>query len=74
MGTVMVCICFAQGVALLEGMALLELLCHFGEGFKTLVLASWKSVVFSSSLQMKELSAPPVPCLPGCCHVAALLD
>ena len=47
----MVCICLAQGVALLEGMALLEWVWPFwskcvtvGEGKKTLILASWKPI------------------------------
>ena len=29
---VMVCICLAQGVALVEGVALLEEVCHSGDG------------------------------------------
>jgi hypothetical protein len=34
----------AQGVALLGGVALLELVCHYGCGLQTLTLAAWKSV------------------------------
>jgi hypothetical protein len=41
---VMICICLAQGVALLGGVALLEWVCHCGQGLKTLALAAWKPV------------------------------
>jgi hypothetical protein len=34
----MVCICLAQGVELLEDVALLEEVCHFGCGLKTFIL------------------------------------
>jgi hypothetical protein len=49
---VMVSICLAQGVALLDGVALLSRCSLVGVGFNTLVLAAWETV-FSSSLQMK---------------------
>jgi hypothetical protein len=46
----MVYICSAQGVTLLEGMGLLESVCPcrsrcvtVGVGYKTLILAAWKS-------------------------------
>ena len=43
-------------------------------GFKILILAAWKTVLSClPSEQYIELSAPPVPCLPGCCHVPALM-
>jgi hypothetical protein len=41
--SVIVCICLAQGMALLGGMAYLEM-CHCRRGLKTLTLAVWKSV------------------------------
>jgi hypothetical protein len=41
---VMVCICLAQGLALLGGVALMELVCHYGCGLKTLTLSARKSV------------------------------
>jgi hypothetical protein len=56
------------------GEALLEKYVTVGMGFKALILAAWKPV--SSSLpseQDVELSASPVPCLPGCCHATALM-
>jgi hypothetical protein len=37
--------------------------------FKTLVLAAWKP-----SDEDVELSAPPAPCLPGCCHALMIMD
>jgi len=40
----MVCICLAQGVALLGGVALMEYMCYGGHGLKTLTLAAWKPV------------------------------
>ena len=40
-------------------------------GFKTLVLAAW--VFCLPSEQDVELSAPLAPCLPGHCHVLALM-
>jgi hypothetical protein len=40
----MVCICLAQRVSLLEGVALLEKVCHCGYGLKTLIMAAWKLV------------------------------
>ena len=80
---VMVCICLSQGVPLLGscglvgvGVALLVWVwpcwrkCFtVGVGLKTLILAAWSQ----SSDEDVELSAPPVPCLPGCCHVPALM-
>ena len=46
-----------------------------GVGFKPLPLASWKPSSPSSlpSGEDVELSAPPTPCLPGRCHVPALM-
>jgi hypothetical protein len=45
-----------------------------GVGFKTLILAAWKSVFCQqSSDEDVELSAPPAPGLPGCCHAPALM-
>ncbi len=71
----MVCICSAQGVALLEGVTLLEEVCHCGGGLgdpppSCLRIFSLLLVSFSEDV---ELSAPPAPCLPGCCHAPALM-
>ena len=45
-----------------------------GAGFKTLILSVWKSVFHKQpSDEDVELSAPLIPCLPGCCHVPALM-
>ncbi|EDL36700.1 mCG146313, partial [Mus musculus] len=74
MSCVIVCICLAQRVALLEGVTLLEFVCHCGCGFKTLILAAWKSVFCQqSSDEDVELSAPLVPCFSGCRHVPDLM-
>ena len=72
----------AQGVALLEDVALLEYVCPswsrcvtMGVGFKTLVLATWKPVFcYQPSDEDVELSTPPASCLPECCHVSSLDD
>jgi hypothetical protein len=41
-----------------------------GVGFNTLVPGAWEPVFcWQPSDEDVELSAPPVPCLPGCCHV-----
>ena len=38
-------------------------------GYKTFILAAWKSVFCQEPADEDvELSAPPAPCLPGCCH------
>jgi hypothetical protein len=34
----------AQGMALLGGVAILEWVCYYGHGLKSLLLAVWKSV------------------------------
>jgi hypothetical protein len=53
------------------GVALLEEIRHFGVGFETLLLAAWKPVFSCLPLEQDvELSAPPSPCLPGCCYVS----
>jgi hypothetical protein len=46
-----------------------------GGGLETPLLAAWK-IVFSWLLseQNIELSASPVPCVPGCCHGSCLDD
>jgi hypothetical protein len=44
MDSVMVCICLAQGVALMEDVVLIECV-TVGVGFKTLILSAWKSVL-----------------------------
>jgi hypothetical protein len=65
----MVCICSAQGRALFRGVAL-----QWAWGFKNLILAAWKPVFsYQPSGEDVELSALPVPCLPGCCHVPFLM-
>ena len=42
-------------------------------GFEMLILATWEPVFCLPSKQDVEVSAPPAPCLPGCCHVPALM-
>jgi hypothetical protein len=70
----MVCICLAQGVAPLGSVALLNEVCYCGCGHKTLTLAAWKSIFYQlPPNEDVELSAPPAPCLHGCCHVPALM-
>ena len=56
------------------GVALLEEVCHFRVGFKTLLAAS-KPVFFClPSEQVVELLVPPpVPYLPRCCHAPTLM-
>ena len=44
-----------------------------GVGFKTLILAPWKPVFCLPSEQDVEHLAFPTSCLPGCCHVPALM-
>jgi len=45
-----------------------------GMGFKTLIIAAWKPVFPQQpSDEDVELSAPPAPCLFGCCHASALI-
>jgi hypothetical protein len=45
-----------------------------GVGFNIFVLSVWKSVFHHQpSDEDEELSAPPAPCLPGCCHVPTLM-
>jgi hypothetical protein len=45
-----------------------------GMGFKTLVIDAWRPVVpLQPSDEDVELSAPPAPFLPGCCHVLTLM-
>ena len=60
-GTIMSCVCYGVGIALLEEVYHCEL------GFKTLPSAE-ESVFRSPSEQDIELSAPLVPCLPGHCY------
>jgi hypothetical protein len=44
-------------------------------GFETVLLTAWKTVVFWMQMdQDVELSAPPAPSLPGCCHASSLHD
>jgi hypothetical protein len=61
-------------VALLGGVALLEEVRHWG-GFEVSYSQAVPSVAHSLLLLPVdwdvELSAPPAPCLPGCCHVPA---
>jgi hypothetical protein len=55
------------------GVALLEEVCHCGVGFETLLLARWVLVLSCLPLEQDvELLAPPVLCLPGCCHALTL--
>jgi hypothetical protein len=48
-------------MALLEGVALLEEVCHCGSGLRD----PHPSCLEAS---LRELSVPPVPCHPACCH------
>ena len=41
-----------------------------GVAFKTLILAAWMQ---QPSNEDTKLLTPPVPCLPGCCHVPTLM-
>jgi hypothetical protein len=43
-------------------------------GFKTLILVAWKPVFQWPSDEDVELSALPVPSLPGCCQAPHLDD
>jgi len=44
-----------------------------GVGFKTPSYLPGSQYSASSPDEDAELSAPPAPCLPGCCHVPALM-
>jgi hypothetical protein len=45
-----------------------------GVSYKNVVLVVWKLVFSGLSLEQdEELSAPPIPCLPGCCHAFAFM-
>ena len=59
---VMVCICLAQGAALLGGVVLWNRCVTVGVGFNTLVLAAWKPVFCLPSGEDVELLALPVHC------------
>ena len=44
------------------------------EGIENLLLATWEIALFCLPLEQDvELSAPPVPSLPGCCQDPALM-
>ena len=63
-----------QRMALFGSIAFRSRCVTVGVGFKTLILAAWKQVFCSkTSYEDAELSAPPAPCLPGCCPVPALM-
>ena len=53
--------------------ALLEEVCHYGGKLWWHIYSShdkkWYSLLLLPADQDRELSAPPVPCLPGCHHV-----
>ena len=69
----MVYICLTQGVALFEGVTLLECV-TVSVGFKTLILIAWKPAFYQQpSDEDVVLSAPAVPCLPGYSHFPALV-
>ena len=56
------------------GLTLLKKCVIVGMGFKTLILGPWKPVFSFLPLEQDvELSAPPTPCLPRCCHAPALM-
>jgi hypothetical protein len=68
----MVCICLAQEVALVEVGPYWSRCVTVN--FMTFILAAWKSVFSCLPLEQDvEPSAPPPPCLPGCCHVLTLM-
>ena len=50
------------GKALLEGVALLEYMCHCGYGLKTLILAAWKPVAFRTLSSSGTMLAWMLPC------------
>jgi len=61
-----------QGVAVLRGVALLEEVCYCGSRLEVTYARATPTVAHGPLLQPAdedvELSAPPAPCLPGCCH------
>jgi hypothetical protein len=65
-GTMMVCICMAQGVALLGGVALWVWALRPSSCLPGRIL-------LAASDEDIKLSAPPAPCLPGWCHVSTLM-
>ena len=69
---VMVCILLAQGVAGLEGVALLEQVCHCGHGLYD-PIPSYLEVSSLLADEDVEFSASPTPSLPGHCHAPALM-
>jgi hypothetical protein len=61
-------------MALLGSKAMLTEVDLCEEGIENLLLATWEIALFCLPLEQDvELSAPPAPYLPGCCH-ASLLD
>lgn len=80
--SVMVCICLIHGVALLRGVVLFWSNAHsfrsmyvsVGMGFKTLILVAWKPIFSYLPFEQEiDLSAPPAPCMPRCCHALTLI-
>ena len=71
----MVCMCLAQGMwRYLEVWPSWSRCITVSVGFNTLVLAAWKPVFcLRPSDEDVKLSPLPAPCLPGCCHVCALM-
>lgn len=65
----------AQGLALLEGVTLLEKVCHGGGGLGDPHPSCLRCPVSSwlPSSEDVELSALLAPCLPRCCHTPALM-
>jgi len=64
----------AQGVALFGGVALLEEVCHCRHGLPDpLPNHAGASLLFAFEEDV-ELSAAPVPQLPGCCHASCYDD
>jgi len=55
------------------GLTLLSRYVIVGMGIETLILTGWKPVFCLLLDEDVELLAPPAPCLPGCCHVPALM-
>ena len=60
-------ICLAQGVTLLEGVALMEEVVTVGVGFEA-PFSVQETIYWFSLDKDLELSAPLVLSLPGCCH------
>jgi hypothetical protein len=71
-----VCVCGGGSVIVVvgRGVALLEKVLHCGSRLWDALATCLRRIFFClPSEQDVELSASPVPCLPGCCHVPTLM-